>query len=60
VDDKPLTFKITETMEPTLPAERWLTVFATSNIYFHLSTAYGILRSKGVAIGKVDLFPRGF
>jgi hypothetical protein len=46
-------------MEPTLPAARWLTVFATTNLYFHLSTAYGILRSKGVQIGKADLFSTG-
>ena len=46
-------------MEPTLPASRWLTVFATTNMYFHLSTAYGILRSKGVQIGKLDLFSTG-
>ena len=34
-------------------------VFATTNLYFHLSTAYGILRSKGVQIGKIDLFGGG-
>jgi hypothetical protein len=59
-DDVPLTVNIASGgMEPTLPAARWLTVFATTNIYFHLSTAYGILRSKGVPIGKVDLFASG-
>ena len=46
-------------MEPTLPAAQWLTVFATTNLYFHFSTAYGILRSKGVPIGKIDLFASG-
>jgi len=55
-DAVPLTFTIGEGLEPTLPAGQWLTVFATTNLYFHLSTAYGILRSKGVAIGKADLF----
>lgn len=58
-DDVPLTVMIGTGMEPTLPAARWLTVFATTNLYFHLSTAYGILRAKGVPIGKVDLFPTG-
>jgi hypothetical protein len=24
------------------------------NFYFHLTTAYGLLRMKGVAIGKLD------
>ena len=55
-DDLPLTFQITETMTPTLPAGQWLSVFATTNIYFHLSMVYAILRMKGVPIGKIDLF----
>jgi hypothetical protein len=58
-DDVPLTVLIGTGMEPTLPAGQWLTVFATTNLYFHLSTAYGILRSKGVQIGKIDLFAGG-
>jgi hypothetical protein len=58
-DDVPLTFMIGTGMEPTLPCGQWLTVFATTNLYFHLSTAYGILRAHGVPIGKVDLFPAG-
>lgn len=55
-DDIPLTIQITDEMEPTLPAGQWLSVFATTNIYFHLSMAYAILRAKGVPIGKIDLF----
>ena len=58
-DDVPLTVTLGNDMSPTLPAAQWLTVFATTNLYFHLSTAYAILRSKGVAIGKVDLFAGG-
>lgn len=58
-DDTPLTYKIGEGMEPTLPASQWLTVFATTNIYFHLSTVYGILRARGAPVGKVDLFASG-
>jgi hypothetical protein len=58
-DDVSLTFEIGSGMEPTLPAGQWLTVFATTNLYFHLSTAYAILRSKGVQIGKIDLFAGG-
>ena len=58
-DDVPLKVLIGGSMEPTLPAGQWLTVFATTNLYFHLSTAYGILRSKGVPIGKIDLFAGG-
>ena len=58
-DDVPLTVALGNGMEPTLPAGQWLTVFATTNLYFHLSTAYGILRAKGVQIGKIDLFAGG-
>ena len=55
-DDVPLSIQISDTLTPTLPAGQWLSVFATTNIYFHLSTAYAILRHKGVPIGKLDLF----
>lgn len=58
-DDVPLTVQITDTMEPTMPAGQWLSGFATTNIYFHLSMAYAILRMKGVPIGKIDLFAGG-
>ena len=58
-DEVPLTVAIGAGMEPTLPAGHWLSVFATGNIYFHISTAYGILRSRGVPIGKVDFFAGG-
>lgn len=57
-DDVPLTVSLGQ-MEPTFGIGQWISVFATTNIYFHLSTAYGILRSKGVPIGKRDLFAGG-
>jgi len=46
-------------LEPTLSVERWVSGFATTNLYFHMSMAYAILRAHGVAIGKIDLFPTG-
>lgn len=46
-------------IEPEMPIGQWLTGFATTNFYFHLSTAYGILRARGVPIGKIDLFAGG-
>ena len=59
-DEAPLTIPIGDgDMKPTLAAGRWLTIFATTNIYFHLSTAYDILRARGVPIGKMDLFAAG-
>ncbi|WP_336974374.1 DUF1993 domain-containing protein [Sphingobium aromaticiconvertens] len=35
-------------------AEGFLLTFSIPNFYFHVATAYDILRMKGVAIGKVD------
>jgi len=58
-DNIPITFTVGTGMELTLPAAQWLTVFATTNLYFHLSTAYGVLRTRGVQIGKRDLFASG-
>lgn len=46
-------------MEPELPIGQWLTGFASTNVYFHLSIAYAILRARGVQIGKIDLFAGG-
>ncbi len=42
-----------------MPASQWITGFSTTNILFHLSMAYAILRRRGVPIGKVDLFAGG-
>ena len=58
-DDAALTVAIGPGMEPTMPVGQWVPGFATPNIFFHLSTAYGILRSKGVQVGKRDLFAGG-
>lgn len=58
-DDAPITFKIGDFMEPTLPAARWLANFATTNLYFHVSIAYAILRAHGVDLGKRDMFTSG-
>jgi hypothetical protein len=58
-DERPLTHTLGTGMTPTLPGGRWLSIFATTNLYFHLSTAYDIMRSRGVPIGKADLFAGG-
>jgi hypothetical protein len=58
-DDVPLTVMLGTGMEPTLPAAQWLTVFATTNFYFHLSIAYAILRARGADLGKRDMFAAG-
>jgi hypothetical protein len=33
--------------------------FVLPNVYFHITTAYGILRNKGVALGKPDYLSGG-
>jgi hypothetical protein len=33
--------------------------FVLPNVYFHITTAYGILRNKGVALGKTDYLSGG-
>jgi hypothetical protein len=35
-------------------AQDYVCSFLLPNLYFHLATAYGILRQKGVALGKLD------
>lgn len=58
-DDLPLTFEIMPGLAPTLTAAQWLTVFAATNISFHTSMVYAILRTRGVPLGKVDMFVAG-
>ncbi len=54
-DDVSLTVDIGP-LTPTMPLGRWLSGFATTNILFHLSMTYAILRANGVELSKVDLF----
>jgi hypothetical protein len=58
-DDLPLTYQIMPDMAPTFSGGHWLSVFAMTNIQFHVTTAYGILRANGAKIGKPDMFARG-
>lgn len=39
---------------PTFTGSSYLFTFALPNFYFHITTAYDILRHKGVTIGKRD------
>ena len=36
----------------------YLTGFALPNLYFHVTTAYAILRHNGVPLGKLDYLGR--
>ncbi|MFM2351178.1 MAG: hypothetical protein RIR04_2144 [Pseudomonadota bacterium] len=40
--------------ELSFPAPQYLASYAIPNFYFHMSTAYSILRANGVEVGKVD------
>lgn len=40
--------------ELTFPAPQYLHSFAVPNFFFHMTTAYNILRSNGVDVGKTD------
>jgi len=46
-------------MELSFTAQQYLLHYAMPNFYFHVVTAYDILRHKGVPIGKGDFFGRG-
>ncbi len=41
-----------------LSGQEYLVGFVMPNFYFHLSTAYGILRHQGLAVGKMDFLGR--
>ena len=58
-DEVPLTYEIMPGLAPTLTAAQWLTVFAATNVHFHASMVYAILRTKGVPLGKADMFAAG-
>ncbi len=44
-------------MEFTMTAEQYVRDWSLPNFYFHLTTAYAILRSEGLDIGKIDFMP---
>jgi len=48
----------TRSGEVSLIARDYATAYALPNFYFHLTTAYALLRMKGVPIGKPDYLGR--
>jgi hypothetical protein len=54
---KPMLFRLGET-ERAFTADQFLLSFSQPNFYFHVSTAYAILRNLGVPIGKMDYLGR--
>jgi hypothetical protein len=57
-EDRTITQKLAGN-EMTFPAKQYLFGFLIPNFYFHVTTAYAILRHNGVKIGKTD-YIRGF
>ena len=47
-------------MEFTLAVEQYVRDWSLPNFYFHLTTAYAILRKEGVDLGKADFMPHMF
>jgi hypothetical protein len=54
---KDVTFQL-PTMKIPFTAEGFLLSFSLPNFYFHATTAYDILRNKGVPLGKRDFLGR--
>ena len=52
--DREIVFPIGPTRKVKMQGANYLLHFALPNFYFHLTTAYDILRSAGVEIGKRD------
>jgi len=52
-EERPVTIKAREG-EAHFTAQRYLLQFALPNFFFHVTTAYGILRHMGAPLGKLD------
>jgi hypothetical protein len=52
-----MVFQLGERQMP-FTVENFLMSFSTPNLHFHATTAYDILRSKGVPLGKRDYMGR--
>ena len=58
-EDKDITFPIGREKTRTMKAEAYLKTWAMANFFFHITTAYGILRHNGVELGKADYLSGG-
>lgn len=59
-EDRPIAHEIPNGMIFDLTAQQYARDWALPQFYFHLMTAYAILRSEGVALGKADYVPYMF
>ncbi|WP_426163916.1 DUF1993 domain-containing protein [Sandarakinorhabdus sp. DWP1-3-1] len=53
-DDRPIELKFPNGMGYRFTGAAFLTGFALPNFFFHITTAYAILRAEGVPLGKSD------
>jgi uncharacterized protein len=53
-EDKDITFPAGPGKTRSLKGQEYLTGWMLPNLYFHITTAYTILRHNGVEVGKVD------
>jgi len=57
-EDRDITLKVGP-QEMTFAGVQYLQGYSLPNFYFHMTTAYAILRHNGVPLGKADFFGRG-
>ncbi|HEV8406651.1 MAG TPA: DUF1993 domain-containing protein [Sphingomicrobium sp.] len=53
-EDREVVLKFPNGTGYRFPGDRYLTGFALPNFFFHVTTAYAILRNAGVSLGKPD------
>lgn len=53
-EDKDITFPVGRETTRTMKGEAYLKHWALPNFFFHVTTAYAILRHNGVELGKAD------
>ena len=53
-EDKEITFPVGRDKTRTMTAQAYLGTWALPNFFFHVTTAYNILRHNGVDLGKAD------
>jgi hypothetical protein len=58
-EDKDITFPVGREATRTMKGEAYLLNWALPNMFFHVTTAYNILRHNGVELGKSDYLMGG-
>ena len=53
-EDKEITFPAGPDVKRTMRGQQYLTQWMLPNLYFHITTAYNILRHNSVDVGKLD------